>query len=77
MECVNLFKEIYSCFFRRNNFSGNHQCVAVINNFIPRGEIDYYTVPRGLETEPKLASALSGSVHKFAMQVTFQEFLVV
>ncbi|KAJ9576501.1 hypothetical protein L9F63_025605, partial [Diploptera punctata] len=50
-------------------FVGNHNCVAVINNFIPRADIDYYTVPRGLETEPKLPPIIAASLHKFVMQV--------
>ncbi|PSN46894.1 hypothetical protein C0J52_17562 [Blattella germanica] len=50
-------------------FVGNHACVAVINNHIPRLDIDYYTVPQGLETEPKLQPILAAPLHKFVMQV--------
>ncbi|KAG8285790.1 Ankyrin repeat and MYND domain-containing protein 2 [Homalodisca vitripennis] len=49
-------------------FVGNHMCVAIINNFVPRVEVDYFTVPQGLESEPKLPPSLAGHVHKFAMQ---------
>lgn len=56
---------------------GNYVCVAVIHNYIPRKEIDYFTVPRGLETEPKLDPSLAGAVHKFAMQVNFKTCYVV
>ncbi|XP_054289369.1 ankyrin repeat and MYND domain-containing protein 2 isoform X2 [Macrosteles quadrilineatus] len=50
-------------------FVGNHLCVAVINNFIPQSEIDYFTVSHGLESVPKLSPFLASPVHKFAMQV--------
>ena len=49
--------------------AGNHGCVAVINNHIPRSDIDYYTVVQGLETEPKLPPILAAPLHKFVMQV--------
>ncbi|XP_075220966.1 ankyrin repeat and MYND domain-containing protein 2 [Lycorma delicatula] len=50
-------------------FVGNHHCVAVINNFIPKSDVDYYTVPQGLEKEPKLPPVLAAPLHKFIMQV--------
>ncbi|KAE8747688.1 hypothetical protein FOCC_FOCC005667 [Frankliniella occidentalis] len=50
-------------------FVGNHNCVAVMNNFVPRSEIDYYTVPQGLEKEPRLQPFLAAPLHKFIMQV--------
>jgi len=33
----------------RHNFhvAGQHQCVAVINNFYDKSDLEYYTVPRG------------------------------
>ncbi|XP_052253570.1 ankyrin repeat and MYND domain-containing protein 2-like isoform X2 [Dreissena polymorpha] len=39
-------------------FVGQHQCVAVINNFFDKSDLEYYTVPRGQETEPKLPMLL-------------------
>ncbi|KAJ4439915.1 ankyrin repeat and MYND domain-containing protein 2 [Periplaneta americana] len=50
-------------------FVGNHACVAVINNHIPKSDIDYYTIPQGLEAEPKLPPILVAPLHKFVMQV--------
>lgn len=50
-------------------FVGNHKCVAVINNFVPKSEVDYYTVPQGLETEPKLPPRFATPLHKFVIQV--------
>ncbi|XP_060582578.1 ankyrin repeat and MYND domain-containing protein 2-like [Ruditapes philippinarum] len=35
-------------------FVGQHQCVAVINNYYDKHDLEYYTVPRGQEKEPKL-----------------------
>ncbi|KAL0272468.1 UNVERIFIED_CONTAM: hypothetical protein PYX00_005426 [Menopon gallinae] len=51
-------------------FVGNHACVAVINNFVPKSDIEYYTVINGLETEPKLPPFLAEPLHKFVMQVS-------
>jgi hypothetical protein len=50
-------------------FTGNHGCVAVINNYIPKADVDYFTVPNGLDAEPKLEPFLAASFHKFIMQV--------
>ncbi|XP_012251432.1 ankyrin repeat and MYND domain-containing protein 2 [Athalia rosae] len=50
-------------------FVGNHDCVATINNFIPKADIDYYITPQGLQTEPMLPPHLADSFHKFIMQV--------
>lgn len=55
---------------------GNHLCVSVINNYIPRSEVDYYAVPQGFEKEPKLSPTLAGPVHKFAMQVSCFPILI-
>ncbi|XP_017878296.1 ankyrin repeat and MYND domain-containing protein 2-like [Ceratina calcarata] len=50
-------------------FVGNHNCVATINNFIPKADIDYYCKPQGLQTESMLPPHLADSFHKFIMQV--------
>lgn len=50
-------------------FVGNHSCVATINNFIPKVDIDYYTKPQGLQTEAMLPPHLADHFHKFIMQV--------
>lgn len=57
-------------------FVGNHACVAVINNFVPRAEVDYYTVPHGLEKEPRLPPFLAAPLHKFIMQVNMSPIRV-
>lgn len=50
-------------------FVGNHNCVATINNFVPKSQVDYYTEIRGTQTEPNLPKFLAESFHKFVMQV--------
>lgn len=50
-------------------FVGNHSCVAVINNFIPKSEIDYYTIVQGQQTKPHLPAFIANSFHRFLMQV--------
>ncbi|KAG8222273.1 hypothetical protein J437_LFUL001471 [Ladona fulva] len=50
-------------------FVGNHSCVVVINNFVPKSTIDYYTQPHDLETEPKLPTIAASPLHKLIMQV--------
>lgn len=50
-------------------FVGNHNCVATINNFVPKSDIDYYTIPQGLHTEPELPLFIADSFHKFIMQI--------
>ncbi|EFN88764.1 ankyrin repeat and MYND domain-containing protein 2 [Harpegnathos saltator] len=50
-------------------FVGNHNCVATINNFIPKADIDFYIKPQGLLMEPMLPSHLADYFHKFIMQV--------
>ncbi|XP_076625194.1 ankyrin repeat and MYND domain-containing protein 2 [Colletes latitarsis] len=58
-------------------FVGNHNCVATINNFIPKADIDYYVKPQGLQTESMLPPHLADSFHKFIMQVNVHPVRVV
>ncbi|KAF0299788.1 Ankyrin repeat and MYND domain-containing protein 2 [Amphibalanus amphitrite] len=58
-------------------FVGNHRVVALINNFIPRELIDYYTVARGQETEPKLLPSLAAPTHHLLMQVNLHPVHIV
>ncbi|XP_013406731.1 ankyrin repeat and MYND domain-containing protein 2 [Lingula anatina] len=48
-------------------FTGQHQCVSIINNYFSRDVLEYYTVPKGFETEPKLPSELVPSLHKLLL----------
>lgn len=49
-------------------FVGNHAAVATINNFIPKTEIEYYTIIQGQQTEPYLPVYLLDSFHNFVIQ---------
>lgn len=40
------------------SFVGNHKCVSVIKNFVQLADVEYYSVPQGLEKEPKLPGKL-------------------
>jgi hypothetical protein len=68
--CLVLTYEFYNLNGPVVSLPGNHACVAVINNHIPKSDIDYYTMPQGLETEPKLPAILVAPLHKFVMQVS-------
>lgn len=50
-------------------FVGNHNCVSIINNYIPIADIDYYIKPQGLNNEAMLPPHLADSFHKFIMQI--------
>lgn len=49
-------------------FVANHKAVAVINNFIPKTDIEYYTIIQGQQTEPYLPVILLDSFHKLIIQ---------
>lgn len=50
-------------------FVGNHSCVATINNFIPKSDIDYYTLKQGVQEQPFLPAFLADPFHKFVTQI--------
>nr|SVE74185.1 EOG090X06BA [Daphnia barbata] len=50
-------------------FVGNHTIVSIINNFIPRRDIERYTVATDGQSDPKLPPAAASALHKFVMQV--------
>jgi len=50
-------------------FVGNHHCVSVINNFIPKDDIDYYTVSKQDGAKPMLPPIVSPALHRFVMQI--------
>lgn len=49
-------------------FVGNHDVVTIINNFIPREEVEYFTVTHGLEKEPKLPPELATLLYRFVLK---------
>ncbi|CAL8129697.1 unnamed protein product [Orchesella dallaii] len=52
-------------------FVGNHNCVATINSFVDRKDVEYFAVPQGMETTPKLDPMCVSSLHNLIMQVNF------
>lgn len=57
-------------------FVGNHNCVATINNFIPKSDVDYYTIKQGLQEKPSLPMFLADPFHKFATQINIHPIRV-
>ena len=50
-------------------FVGNHDCVAVINNYVPKEDILYFTRKQPLETSPKLSPELAKPLHDLVMMM--------
>lgn len=48
---------------------GNHNCVAVISNYVPEEEVMCFTLSETIDGEPQLPLALAKPVHKFIMMV--------
>ena len=53
-----------------NIFSGNHECVAVINNFVPKESVSYYTRKQPFEETPKLPLNMAKPLHQLVMTVS-------
>ncbi|KAH7958336.1 hypothetical protein HPB49_000875 [Dermacentor silvarum] len=49
-------------------FVSNHDVVAIINNFLPREELEYYARPQGLEKEPKLPATLVSPLYQLIVR---------
>jgi len=58
-------------------FVGNHNCVAAINNFVPVSDLEYFTVPNGLDARPKLQPELLEPLHKLLSQVNVHPVAVL
>lgn len=58
-------------------FVGHHNCVAIINNYIPKSDVDCYTEAHGVQTSPHLPVFLTESFHKFVMQVNIHPVKVI
>lgn len=48
-------------------FCGRHNCVSIINNFVEKDNVTYYTKKHGLQEQPKLKEHLTGLVHAYIM----------
>lgn len=49
-------------------FVGNHEVVAVINYFIPKEDLEYYTKKQGLEKEAKLSANVCTPLYKLLLR---------
>lgn len=49
-------------------FVSNHDAVAIINNFLPREDLEYYARPQGLEKEPKLPASLVAPLYQLVVR---------
>lgn len=50
-------------------FSGNQHCSSIINNFMPKTDIEYYSIPHGTESSPKIPPKCVSPLYKLVMQV--------
>jgi len=50
-------------------FVGNHHCVSVINNYVPKEDVLYYTRKQPFEERPKLAPDLARPLHELVMSM--------
>lgn len=48
-------------------FVGNHNCVSVINNFVPKEDVTYFTRKQPFEEKPKLSAELAKPLHDLVM----------
>ncbi|XP_050304527.1 ankyrin repeat and MYND domain-containing protein 2 [Anthonomus grandis grandis] len=58
-------------------FVGHHNCVSVINNFVPKEEVEYYTHASGTSSTPYLPPFLLESFHKFIMEINIHPVKIV
>lgn len=58
-------------------FVGQHKVVTLINNFIPREEIDYFTKPHDLDKVAKLPSKLAEPFYQFVRQINIHPVKLV
>ena len=50
-------------------FVGNHDCVAIINNYVPKEDVLYFTRKQPLEEKPKLPPELAKPLHDLVMMM--------
>ena len=54
-----------------NYFSlGNHECVAIINNYVPKESVYYFTRKQPFEEKAKLPIELAKPLHQLVMLVS-------
>ena len=55
--------------FHIPTYIGNHECVAVINNFVDIEDVKYYSKKQPFEEKPKLPRAMVEPLHRLVMTV--------
>lgn len=51
-------------------FVNNHACVATINNFIPKSNLEFFATVQSGQTEPILPPEILEKFHKFVIEIT-------
>lgn len=54
-------------------YSGHFRCATLINNYMPREEVTYYTIPEFTGSEPKLPPPLAELFYEFIMMVLIND----
>ena len=49
---------------------GNHEAVSIINNYVQKDDVYYFTRKQPLEKEAKLPANLAKPIHKLVMSVS-------
>ena len=49
---------------------GNHECVAIINNYVPKESVYYFTRKQPFEEKAKLPIELAKPLHQLVMLVS-------
>ena len=57
---------------KQDSFSGNHSAVSVINNFVPKESVYYYTRKQPLEEKAKLPLEMAKPLYNLVMSVRFE-----
>ena len=55
---------------------GNHEAVSIINNYVQKEDVYYFTRKQPLEKEAKLKTELAKPIHKLVMSVSIIIFLI-
>ncbi|KAJ8918638.1 hypothetical protein NQ315_013144 [Exocentrus adspersus] len=58
-------------------FVGHHNCVAIINTYVSKSDIEHFTTLQGTQASPYLPPFLLESFHKFIMQINVHPVKVV
>ena len=57
-------------------FVGNHECVSVINNFVPKEDVFYYTRKQPFEEKAKLPINMAKPLYELVMLVRKFELIL-